>query len=65
MKVLSRDVAEDFDAKLYLFVPILSTSPSLSFALEPKGSFREGTLIVYIGELLLLVNLSTYLCMCL
>jgi len=28
MKALSRDVAEDFDAKLYLFVPTLSTSYS-------------------------------------
>ena len=28
MKALSRDVAEDFDAKLYSFIPILSTSPS-------------------------------------
>jgi len=24
-------------------------APSLSFALEPEGSFREGTLVVYIG----------------
>ena len=28
MKALGRDVAEDFDAKLYLFLPTLSTSCS-------------------------------------
>jgi len=25
------------------------SAPSLSFAFEPEGSFREGTLVVYIG----------------